>query len=73
MTLIWLIFQLTNLGSDELKVAELVGVHPGVLSKKATGLTARMVCTHRYMYYYCDGIANVVGCNDNVYISGNYI
>ena len=38
-----MLIQLTNLGADELKVAEIVGVHPGILSKKATGLTVRMV------------------------------
>ena len=38
-----LLFQLTSLGADELKVAELVGVQPGILSKKATGLTVKMV------------------------------
>ena len=37
------LFQLTSLGADELKVAELVGVQPGILSKKATGLTVKMV------------------------------
>jgi hypothetical protein len=31
------------LGADELKVAELVGVQPGILSKKATGLAVKMV------------------------------
>ena len=38
-----ILFQLTSLGADELKVAELVGVQPGILSKKATGLTVKMV------------------------------
>lgn len=41
--------QLTSLGSDELKVAELIGVQPGVLSKKATGLTAKMVNESLYL------------------------
>ena len=38
-----ILFQLTSLGADELKVAELVGVQPGILSKKATGLAVKMV------------------------------
>ena len=38
-----ILFQLTSLGADELKVAELVGVQPGILLKKATGLAVKMV------------------------------
>ncbi len=36
-------FQLTGLGPDELKVAELVGIDLGLLSKKATGIAGKMV------------------------------
>ena len=34
--IIAMLFQLTSLGADELKVAELVGVQPGILSKKGS-------------------------------------
>ncbi len=36
-------FQLTGMGPDELKVAELVGVDLGLLSRKATGTAGKMV------------------------------
>lgn len=40
----WSVFvQLTGLGPDELHVAELVGVEPGTLSRKATGTAEKMV------------------------------
>ena len=35
--------QLTGLGEDEMHVAELVGVEPGTLSRKATGTAEKMV------------------------------
>ncbi len=38
-----LLVQLTCQGPDELKVAELVGISPAFLSKKATGLAPKMV------------------------------
>ena len=51
-----MLFQLTSLGADELKIAELVGVQPGVLSKKATGLAVKMVSMmfHRNFVNRCN-------------------